>query len=232
MRVLFFILVVFAFSVAAQTPLAKQSFEKATIKAQNAQYEAAIEDYRTAIFQAQFETANDDFRAVIHFNIGVCYYQLKNSDKAVEEFTEAIKLSRRNYQKAFYALGMAHGDLKNWRKAATSFHRAVALKPDDGEAWFDLAMVTLEEKDYAAAEKAFQKAIKYKSVSFADAHNNLGVISALKGDFAAAENDFENALIGSNGKSSEARNNLQFCKTYKQNYNRDLLAKLEFSRKK
>ena len=51
-----------------------------------------------------------------------------------------------------------------------------------------------------------------------------------KDDFPSAEKEFKTALSESNGKSIEARNNLQFCKLYKQNFNRNLLAKLEFSR--
>jgi cytochrome c-type biogenesis protein CcmH/NrfG len=33
----------------------------------------------------------------------------------------------------------------------------------DGEAWFALAAVLLQEKDFDAAEKAFQDAVKYKT---------------------------------------------------------------------
>jgi len=230
MRILFFIFIVFQFSLAAQTKGISQSFEAATHTARAQQYEQAVKQYRTTILRAKNELANDNFLARIHFNIGVCYYQLKNPAKAVEEFNEAIKLSRRSFQKAFYALGMAHVDLKNWREAKTAFRKSVKLKPNDGEAWFDLALVFLEEKDFDAAEKAFQNAIKYKSTAAADAHNNIGVIFALRSDFPAAENEFNTALIQSNGKSVEAKNNLQFCRLYKQNFNQNLLAKLEFSR--
>jgi Flp pilus assembly protein TadD len=126
---------------------------------------------------------------------------------------------------------MAESELKNWQAAETAFRGAVRLKKDDGEAWFDLGLVLLEREDFEHAETAFQKAIKYESLGAADAHNNLGVIFALKADFPAAENEFKIAFTQSNGKSIEARNNLQFCKLYKRNFNQNLLAKLEFSRK-
>ena len=180
---------------------------------------------------SETEKQTDDFLARIHFNVGVCLYNLKQTDKAVEEFTEAIKLSRRNYQKAFYALGMAHKDLRDWQKAEIAFRRAIELKTDDGEAWFDLAFVFLRQENFDRAEKAFQKSIKYKSVGTADAHNNLGVIFALGHEFDSAEREFEIALANSNGKLSVARNNLQFCKFYRQkNQPKDLIAKLEFSK--
>jgi len=126
---------------------------------------------------------------------------------------------------------MAQSELKNWREAEVAFREAVKLKENDGEAWFDLGLVLLEEKDFDTAEKAFRNAIKYKSIGSADAHNNLGVIYALKDDFPSAENEFKTALMVSNGKSIEARNNLEFCKLFKLNSNQNLLSSLEFSRK-
>jgi Flp pilus assembly protein TadD len=232
MRVLSLIfIIVFTISVSAQTPFIQKTFDEATRAAQVGNYETAIENYRKAILLSESEKIGDNFLARIHFNIGVCLYHLKRNAEAVEEFTEAIKLSKRNHQKAFYALGMSQVELKNWRKAETAFREAVNLEKSDGEAWFDLAMVLLEEKDFEAARKAFQNAVKYKSVSSADAHNNLGVIYALADDFESAENEFKTALLESNGKSIEAGNNLRFCKLYKQNFNRNLLAKFEFSRR-
>ncbi|MDQ3714123.1 MAG: tetratricopeptide repeat protein [Acidobacteriota bacterium] len=233
MRILsLFLIVVFAVSVSAQTPLVNQIFDEGTRTARAGNHENAIENYRRAILLAEAETVTNDFLAKIHFNIGVCLYNLKQTAEAAEEFTEAVKLSRRSYQKAFYALGMAQSELKNWRKAADAFREAVNLKKNDGEAWFDLGLILLEEKDFDSAEKAFRNAIKFKSIGAADAHNNLGVILALRTDFPSAESEFKTALIKSDGNSVEARNNLQFCKLYKHNFNQNLLAKLEFSRKK
>lgn len=232
MRILSIIFsVVLAVSVSAQTPLAQQAFDEGTQKAQTGNYESAIKDYQTAVLLSQSGKKNDDFLARVHFNLGVCLFHLQRNDEAVKELTEAINLRRGKYQKAFYALGMAHGAMKNWQPAETAFRQAVALKNNDGEAWFDLALVLLEAKDFNAAEIAFQNAVKYESIGSADAHNNLGVIYALRNDFSAAEKEFKTALIESNGKSIEAHNNLQFCKLYKQNFNRNLSGKLEFRRK-
>jgi Flp pilus assembly protein TadD len=218
---------VFALSVSAQT--ARQAFDKGTQFAQAAQYEKALENYQTAMRLAENEKTAGKFLAQIHFNSGVCLYHLRRNAEAVREFNAAIVLSAGSYQKAFYALGMAETELKNWRKAADALREAVRLKKADGEAWFDLGLVLLEEKDFEAARAAFQNSIRHKSVAIADAHNNLGVIMALSGDFPSAEKQFETALLKSNGKSVEAQNNLQFCKLYKQNSVQ--ATKLEFSNK-
>jgi Flp pilus assembly protein TadD len=232
MRVLFLFLflTIFTFSIAAQTIPVNQSFELATQLARSEQFEQAIEKYRLSLLQAENEFSNNDILARIHFNIGVCYYQSKNSVKAVAEYNEAIKQSRGTYQKAFYALGMAHSNLENWRKAEAALRKAIELKQNDGEAWFDLAFVFLREENFEQAEKAFQKSIEYKSRGAADAHNNLGVILALRHDFALAENEFQAALDESDGKSIEAKNNLRFCRLYQRQTGGNLLAKLEFSK--
>ena len=231
MRILSIIFsIVLAMSVSAQTPTVRQLFDEGTQKAQIGNYENAVEDYQKAVLLLPNEKTDTNFLARIHFNLGVCFYHLQRNAESVEELTEAIKLAQGKYQKAFYALGMAHGKMKNWQSAETAFRAAINLKKNDGEAWFDLALILIEKKDFNAAESAFQNAVKYKSIGSADAHNNLGVIYALKDDFPSAEKEFKTALSKSNGKSIEAHNNLQFCKLYQQNFNRNLLAKLEFSR--
>lgn len=235
MRLLFFVSVViltFAFSVSAQTPLTNRAFEKGARAARGAEFELAIENYRRAILFSETEKTSDDMLARIHFDIGVCLFKLKRTGEAAEEFTEAIRFSRRTYQRAFYALGMAQSELENWQAAETAFREAVRLKKDDGEAWFDLGLALLERENYDAAKSAFEKSIEFESVGAPDAHNNLGVIFALDANFPAAETEFKMALVKSNGESVEARSNLEFCKIYKRDFNRNALAKLEFSSKK
>jgi Flp pilus assembly protein TadD len=229
MRILSFIfIVIFAVSVSAQKDLVKQMFSEAAKAAQNAEYEKALEKFQKLNQSSKAEDFNADFSARIHFNVGVCLYRLGRNSEAVAEFNEAIDLSGGAYQKAFYALGMAETALKNWREAETNFREAVKLKPSDGEAWFDLGLVLLEDENFKAAGEAFQDSIRFKTVAASDAHNNLGVIYALKADFSSAEKEFETALRESNGESVEAENNLRFCKFYRQSFDVNLLAKLKF----
>ncbi len=230
MRILFFIFLVFSFSAAAQTPAIQKSFDEGLQNARKGEFEKASKNFQKTLLLTEIEKPSDSFLARIHFNLGVCFFRLNKPDKSIERFTEAINLSRRNYQKAFYALGMAQMKLKNFDEAENAFRDALKLKTDDGEAWFDLAFVYLNKQNFSEAEKSFENAIRYKSSSASDAHNNLGVIYALKHDFASAENQFEKALFESKGNSVEAKNNLQFCKFYKQDQDKKLLAKLEFSR--
>lgn len=237
MRGLFYIFLVFTFTftldlpAAAQTPALKKIFAEGVEKARRGDFENASANFRRALLAAKIEKTGDAFLAKIHFNLGVCLYRLKLPEKSVAEFTEAIKLSRREYRQAFYALGMAERDLRNFVKAENAFLNALKADTSDGEAWFDLGMVYLEKTEFEKAENAFENAVKFKSVSAADALNNLGVIAALRHEFERAENYFEEALELSNNQSKTAKNNLQFCKFYRQqNQLKDLIASLKFAR--
>lgn len=225
---IFIIVSVFAINIAAQT-IARQRFDKGLISAQSGKYEAALADFETAQKFLESEQPDNEFRALVHYNTGVCLYQLKQQAKAVEEFNLANRFNP-NYEKSFYALGMAQYELKNWRAAEEAFRGALRVNEQNGETWFDLAFVYLAQKDYDAANKAFQKALEYKTNDSAIAHNNLGVILVLKGEVDSAVKEFETALRQSKGSFSIAERNLQFCRSLGQNPLQDLLAKLEFSK--
>ena len=227
---IFVILTVWVLSVSAQSAGARQVFEKAVSLANVGKFETALVDFKKSLALAETEDAPSEYRAKIHFNIGVCLYRLKQNAQSVGELEEAIKLARGDYEKAFYALGMAQAELKNWQAAEKAFLGAIRLNRRNGEAWFDLAFVYLARKDYESARGAFEKSVELKSVDSTIGHNNLGVLFALNGDLTAAIKEFETALKQSGGKLAVAERNLQFCKSLGQNFSRDLVAKLEFGR--
>jgi Flp pilus assembly protein TadD len=227
---IFVILTALVFSAPAQSFTTQQTFEKGVSLANEGKFETALADFKKSLTLAEIDDAKDDFRAKIHFNIGVCLYRLKQNAKATSEFEEAIKLTKGDYEKAFYALGMANAELKNWQKAEEAFRGAIRLNKQNGEAWFDLAFVYLANKDYDSAKQAFQKSVEYKSIAAPVGHNNLGVILAINGDLTGAVKEFETALKKSNGKFTVAERNLQFCKSLGQNFSGDLTAKLEFGK--
>lgn len=227
---IFVILTALGLSASAQSPGARQTFEKGIDLANEESFAAALVAFRKSQTLSESEDADADFRARIHFNIGVCLYRLEENEKAVGEFEEAIKLARGDYEKAFYALGMAQAELKNWDKSEQAFRAALRLNKRNGEAWFDLAFVYLAKNDFDAARTAFQKSVEYKSVSAAVGHNNLGVIFALGGDINSAVREFETALRKSNGNFAVAERNLLFCKSLGKGFSRELVAQLEFGK--
>jgi len=166
--------------------------------------------------------------ARIHYNIGVCFYQLKEAKQAVAAFREAIKLDS-NYEKAFYALGMAQTDLKHWGEAEKAFLQSLTLVDGrNGEAWFDLALVLYESQKIDQAIESLNNAIKYRSTTIGASHNNLGVVLALKGDFSAALRELERAEKLS---FAEAENNLRILRKAIITNDQSLMAKLTFKEK-
>lgn len=213
MRTLLFVFtLIFAGSLAAQSPLLSRSFNDGTRFANAGEFEKAAKSYRTALMIAHDEDTPSDFLAKMHFNLGVCNYRLRHRAEAVAELNWAIRLSRGKYQRAYYALGMAESERKNWPDARRAFLEALKLNVADGEAWFDLAVVYLAEQDFDNAALAFRNSIANKSVDAALGHNNVGVIMAMKNDLGAAEKEFEEALLESGGRLIEARRNLEFCR--------------------
>lgn len=227
MRILSFVIVLFfAVGISAQSPAASLSFNNGMRSAASGDFEKALESYRTALMLIENDGPRSDLNAQLRFNIGVCLYRLERPAEAIPEFEEAIRLQKGNYQKAYYALGMAEFAQRNWVKASQAFEAAIKLKKNDGEAWFDLGTVYLAQSDFGKAEKAFRNSIIYNSVDSALSHNNIGVILAMKSDYSLAEKEFEKALVLSGGILTEARNNLEYCKVRK---TRDLIATLIFS---
>lgn len=199
-------------SAAAQNNTIQHWFEKGTTEARKGEFAVALKDLEVTQRLADAETASDRFRAKVHFNIGVCLYRLRRSVQAVIELKQAVRLYDGPYEKAYYALGMAEVDLKHMPAARDAFQSALKADPKNGEAWFDLAFVYLNNNDMEAAGEAFRKAIENGTVSSAVSHNNLGVTLLLKDDFAAAEKEFETALVESGGMLEQAKLNLAYTR--------------------
>ncbi len=222
-----FILCLFAFKIQAQTEIAIQAFEAGVIAAENKQHDRAVQHFERALEKSKFSTElPNEFLARINYNAGVCLYRLNRSSEAIEFLTRAVSQAENKYPKASRALAMAHAALGDWQAAEQWFAHVVRLDKRDAESWFDLAQIRLAQNDFSRAADGFQKAIRYKNVDRATAHNNLGVIAALAGDWATAEKQFETALAQSNGKLPEAIRNLNVCRA--PDLTRDLIAKLRF----
>lgn len=215
------------YGVSAQSAETRQAFEDGMQASQSRDFEKALAYFERSRTLVEKEDVSSKFSATIHYNIGVCLYQLKQWAKAVGELEKVVSLRGRKYENAYYALGMAHAELRNWSEAERAFLEAVDLNKENGEAWFDLAFVFLALEKPEQAKEAFRKAVKYRSVDSAISHNNIGVILAVNGEFTAAENEFKMAMAESHGALIEAKNNLTVCKHLGRNR---LVAKFEFSK--
>ena len=206
-----FFLLIFALPVFGQSLLAKRAFDEATRAANAGEFEKALKGYRSAMILD--DEGPEEFTEKIRYNLGVCLYRTGQLKAAVNELNKAIRLSGRNRERSFYALGMAESALEHWPAARDAFLKALAIRPDNGETWFDLAFVYLALRDHESAAAAFRKSIDHRSVDAALGHNNLGVIMAMNFEFDKAEIEFHNALKLSNGRLTAARKNIEFCRS-------------------
>jgi tetratricopeptide (TPR) repeat protein len=201
------------------------------IFAQNKDFDLGLKaagggDFQTALQhfkKAQDQNPSGKKLAQIHYNIGVCFYQLKYLANASSEFEQAVGLDP-NYEKAFYALGMTEAELQNWYRAETVFQQTLKLSDGrNGEVWFDLAFVYVGQRKYDEAFASFQNAIKFGSKSAAAGHNNLGVIYAIKGNLQRAGDEIEMAKdLGYQG----AENNLAVLRRFIETNDKSLIANL------
>lgn len=216
MKRLFFVslfILILQFAAFAQI----REFDSGMESAKSGDFQTALQHFRHSLGN----NLSTKQTAQVYYNIGVCFYQLKQADKAVAEFEKAINLNP-NYEKAFYALGMAFSDLKNFDDAEKAFRQALKLS-NNGEIWFDLGLVLFELKKYDDSAVSFQNAIKFGNYSISASHNNLGVVYALKGDFRRAENALR---IAEKLKFPEAANNLNIVRKAMIANDKTLIAKL------
>lgn len=198
--------------VNAQSIRAWQMFESGMKASQAGDHAVALAGFEKTLGLIELDGASDGFASKLHFNVGVSYYHLRERTKAVAAYERAIVLSLRNYEKAFYALGLVQAELGNWPAAEKAFLGAIRNNSRNGEAWFDLAFVYIAAGENEKAQKAFSKAIKFGTVETAISHNNIGVLLAEKGNYKAAEVQFIAAVTISNGASSYAAANLTKCR--------------------
>ena len=216
MKRLFFVglfVLILEFGAFAQ----KNDFDAGLMSAKSGDFQTALQHFQKAIDK----NLSAKKLAQIHYNIGVCFYRLNHFERAVTEFEQAVRLNP-NYEKAFYALGMAEKDLRNFAEAEKAFRQALKLS-NRGETWFDLAVVFFELKNYDESAESFRNAIKFGSESVGASHNNLGVIYALRGDFWQAEKELE---IAEKLNFAEAETNLDCLRRAMISNDMTLIAKL------
>ena len=107
MRYLLFVsLFVFSLNVSAQSTKVTQLFTDGTNQAKQTRFADALLSYQSALKLADNEYLDANYRARLRFNIGVCYFHLKNYDRAVENFKSALLL-KKDYSNAHDALSLA-----------------------------------------------------------------------------------------------------------------------------
>jgi len=97
---------------------------------------------------------------------------------------------------------------ENYDEAVECFQKAIAIKPNDAKAYYNLGIAYSEKGLLDEAMAEFKKAISINP-NFAEAHNNLGTVYGKRGMIDEEISEYEKA-IALNPNLAEPHNNLGF----------------------
>ena len=127
-----------------------------------------------------------------HYNLGNSYYLRGMTNKAIQEFQEAIQVDS-GYADAYLNLGVAYASIGEEEKAIASLRKAVELKPGDSESHYNLGLLYSNKGLSHLAIEQYQKAVSLNSASV-NARNNLGIALAESGRIDEAIDQFQQGL--------------------------------------
>lgn len=173
-----------------------------------AKYKAAIDEYSRVSSPA----GDSDARAI--YNIGVCHYELWQTDEAISFYKRAIELKQGNYPRASYALGVAFEDQGKLVEAKQAYEQAIKASHNQfAPAIHKLGVMEAKAGEFTQAAKLFRDATSRDGQHRPASHNNLGVMLAQLGFLKEAEAEFVMALKHSDGTLNDAAHNLKLCRS-------------------
>ena len=205
--VLFTTLIFFTFleeRLMAQTNPAEVFLNAGNVLVAQERYEDAISEY------AKVGPLQPELYSRALYNIGVCYYELMETERAVLFYKKAIAI-RKSYPRAAYALGIALEDLKRPNEAKEAYLLARESGVIYAPALFKLGVIAVNGGDLKTATRLFRLATLSEGAHGAASHNNLGVTLALQGNFKEAKIEFQLALAQTEGAYPDAEHNLGLC---------------------
>ena len=142
-----------------------------------------------------------------HVWLGTAFLNLRRIDEAIAEIREAIRLDPNSGQ-AHQALARAYWAGKgDFASAIPVFERAIALNPEAGYSYLQLALLLAYEGEYARAIEVCKRAIDLQEqfisgnmgLQIVGAHARLGYVYYLTGKYDEALKEYERelAFIGS-----------------------------------
>jgi len=196
----------------------------AAVNAQTSDFQVALkrgdafvaqEKYREAIGEyGKVSSRAGDLYARAIYNIGVCYYELWQTEDAIVFYKRAIELKQGNYPRASHALGVALEDLGRIAEARAAYEQAsIASNRNFAPAIYKLGLLEAKAGEFAKAAALFKEAAARDGEHVAASHNNLGVMLAQLGFMKDAEREFVIALKASHGSLGDAQHNLNLCRS-------------------
>jgi len=195
-------------AVNAQTSESKAILRRGDALVSQEKYKPAIDEYR------KISSRDADAYARAIYNIGVCHYELWQTDEAIAFYKRAIELKQGNYSRASYALGVALEDQGRTAEAKAAYEQAVnASQREFARATYRLGLLEAKAGNFKTASALFREAAARAGEHVPASHNNLGVMLARLGFLKEAEQEFAIALKASDGRFADAAHNLNLCRS-------------------
>jgi len=159
--------------------------------------------------------AKDDAEA--YYKRGVEYFGERDYDKAISEFTQAIRLNPK-YAEVYYYRGGVYEIKGEHDIAISDLTEAIRLNPKYAEAYYCRGLVYGGKGDYDKAISDYNQAIRLNP-KYAEAYYNRGNAYSYKKDYDKAISDY-NQAIRLNPKYAEAYYWRGNAYSYKKDYDK------------
>jgi tetratricopeptide (TPR) repeat protein len=129
---------------------------------------------------------HDHDLAVEYYNRGIKYANKGDYDRAIADYTEAIRLDAK-YADAYGNRGNAYRDKRDLDRALADYNEALRIRPGAID-YFNRGNVYYVKADYDRAIADYTEAIRLDP-TFARAYYNRGFAKRAKGDSAGGDSD-------------------------------------------
>jgi tetratricopeptide (TPR) repeat protein len=150
------------------------------------------EERRTKEHVANEERQRRQERATAHFTRAQMHFDNGNFDKAVTDFTEALKYDPKDAF-TYYNRGLACAANEDYDKALADYTEAVRLNPKLAVAYYHRGVGYRLRGNFARAIADFSEAIKLDA-KYALAYRNRGLAYAALGEQGKAKADYDEAV--------------------------------------
>jgi len=130
--------------------------------------------------------------AIHHFNLGVCFYNQRETLKAIQAYQKAIELNPASIE-AYNNLGIIYQELGDFGRAVEAYQKAIEIHPQYEKAYNNLGILLFLKGRLEEATEAFQKALAINPNNV-ESLINLGVLFRKQGQSEKGIDSYQRAL--------------------------------------